>query len=207
MKNVPPKISLTPTLENIESLFSNFNEHFYNNKLHHALLTISPDSTKGSYGWCTTYEAWKFKNSENGYFEINICAEYLNRPFEEVCATLLHEMAHLYNLQNDIKDTSRGGTYHNKKFKDTAEKHGLVIEHNPKYGWTLTTLNEHAREYVNSLSNTVLTLYREVPEKAETVKSRQSTQKYVCPECGCIIRATKIVNILCADCNIKFERQ
>jgi len=27
----------------------------------------------------------------------------------------MHEMAHLYNLQNGIKDTTRAGLYHNKK--------------------------------------------------------------------------------------------
>ena len=41
---------------------------------------------------------------------------------------MLHEMAHLYNLENGIKDTSRAGTYHNAKFKATAEEHGLICE-------------------------------------------------------------------------------
>ena len=50
-----------------------------------------------------------------GFYEINICAEHLARPFEQVAETLLHEMVHLYNLQIGVQDTSRNGTYHNKK--------------------------------------------------------------------------------------------
>lgn len=31
--------------------------------------------------------------------------------------------------------------------------------------------------------------------------------KYVCPECGAIIRATKEVNVVCGDCDVPFERE
>ena len=55
---------------------------------------------------------------------------------------MLHEMAHLYNLIHEIKDVSNNGYYHNKKFKATAEAHGLHIEHHGTYGWTVTTLTE-----------------------------------------------------------------
>ena len=51
---------------------------------------------------------------------------------------MLHEMVHLYNIQRDIQDYSRGGTYHNKKFKTEAEKHMLRIEKDGRYGWTIT---------------------------------------------------------------------
>lgn len=138
--------SLKPVIENLESLFSKFNEKFYNNELQAPIITVSPDTTKGAYGWCTAWKAWsntepqkvndiailtkedlEAMKTDDGFYEINICAEHIARAFEEVCETLLHEMVHLYNLQMNIKDTSRGGTYHNKKYKDAAEKHGLIV--------------------------------------------------------------------------------
>ncbi len=67
--------------------------------------------------------------------------ETIDRPIGEVAATMLHEMAHLYNLTHGIEDVSNNGYYHNKKFKETAEAHGLHIEKHDKYGWTITTLN------------------------------------------------------------------
>ena len=41
------------------------------------------------------------------------------------------------NLQNKVQDTSRSGMYHNKKFKEVAEKHGLTVEKDSKYGYCM----------------------------------------------------------------------
>ena len=50
--------SLKPVIEKLESLFSKFNEKFYNNELQTPVITVSPDTTKGAYGWCTAWKAW-----------------------------------------------------------------------------------------------------------------------------------------------------
>jgi hypothetical protein len=78
---------------------------------------------------------------DEGFYKINICAEHLARSFEQVAETLLHKMAHLYNLQIGVQDTTRGGAYHNKKYKEAAEQHGLTVGKDAKYDWTVTTLN------------------------------------------------------------------
>ena len=41
----------------------------------------------------------------------------------------------------------------------------------------------------------------------EPEKPKQSMRKYVCPKCGCIIRATKEVNIICGDCKVAFVKE
>lgn len=198
--------SLKTVIEKLESLFSKFNERFYEGELQKPVITVSPDTTKGAYGWCTSWKAWTDSDDSEGYYEINMCAEHLNRKFEEVCSTLLHEMVHLWNLQNEIQDTSRNGSYHNKKFKDVAECHGLIIEKDKKYGWTLTSLNEEAKAFIKSLNAEGFAIYR---KKLAHIKStsKQSTRKYVCPSCGCIIRATKEVRVICSDCNVEFEEE
>lgn len=195
---------LSTDTEKLEKLFSKLNHHYFSAGLPDPVITISPDKTKGAYGWCSCNKIWKKTSKDNAaYYEINICAEYLNRPFEEVAATLLHEMAHLYNLEHNIKDTSRHGTYHNKKFKETAEKYGLVIERDAKYGWTITALNEDAKEFVKNLNIKNFSLYRQKGEKKKS--QTQSSRKYVCPQCGCIIRATKEVHVICGECNKAFR--
>jgi len=45
--------SLKPVIEILESLFSKFNDHFFESKLSKPVITVSPDTTKGAYGWCT----------------------------------------------------------------------------------------------------------------------------------------------------------
>ena len=186
------EVSLKPVIDELETLFSKFNKAFFEGKLEKPVITVSPDHTRGAYGWCTAWKAWQDGTKEGGYYEINLCAEYLNRPFEETCGTLLHEMVHLYNLQVGVQDTSRGGTYHNKKYKEAAEKHGLTVEKDAKYGWTKTSLNDEAQAFVDSLQDKKFQLFRKsLPKLPGAAKTKQSTRKYVCPVCGCIIRATK----------------
>lgn len=195
--------SLKTVIGQLEDLFSKFNKSFFNEQLQKSIITCSPDMTKGAYGWCTSWKAWKQDNDSDGYYEINMCAEHLNRPFEQTCETLLHEMIHLLNLQNGVQDTSRSGTYHNKKFRQTAEEHGLEVEKDEKYGWCKTKLTEASLQYIASLDGQAFTLVRSKLPKVKG-KSNSSSKKYVCPGCGTIIRATKEVNVMCADCELHF---
>jgi hypothetical protein len=214
--------SLQPVIEKLERLFSTFNDEFYEGQLEKPVITVSPDTTKGAYGWCTAYRAWTNNGHQQksildmtaeevealkkeGFYEINICAEHLSRPFEQIAETLLHEMVHLKNLMDGVQDTSRGGTYHNRKFKEVAEHHGLTVEQSSKYGWSKTSLNEDAQNFVDSLGDKKFELSRRSFPKIGAAKKKQSSRKYVCPGCGCIIRATKEVHVICADCELEFE--
>jgi len=155
--------SLKSVIEELENLFSKFNVRFFESKLEKPVITVSPDHTSGAYGWCTGWKAWQDGRKEGGFYEINLCAEYLNRAFEETCETLLHEMVHLQNLQDGVQDTSRSGTYHNRKFKEAAEAHGLTVEKSEKYGWYKTTLNPEALAFVQSLGQNGFSLVRPRP--------------------------------------------
>ncbi|MCL2311697.1 MAG: recombinase family protein [Firmicutes bacterium] len=129
------------------------------------------------------------------------------------------EMCHLYNIQNGIQDTSRGGTYHNVKFKETAEKSGLIVEKNDKYGYCVTTPSPELIEYVKEncragcfklermktyRDGTPKTTTKGEDGKEKTVsRTKQSMRKYICPKCGLIVRASKDITdkLMCIDCN------
>ena len=143
--------SLKPVINELESLFSTFNKALFEGKLEQPVITVSPDNTRGAYGWCTSWKAWQDGTKEGGFYEINLCAEYLNRPFEETCCTLIHEMVHLWNLQEGVQDTSRSGTYHNKAFKAAAEAHGLIVEKSAKYGFSTTTLAPATLNFIQAM--------------------------------------------------------
>lgn len=46
--------SLQVIIGKFEKLFSKFNEQFYEGQLQAPVITVSPDTTKGAYGWCTS---------------------------------------------------------------------------------------------------------------------------------------------------------
>lgn len=200
-------INTKVVIAELHRAFKMFNDNLFNGSLPEpAILIQSRGNKKLTLGWCSVQKIWKNEVTEEEKYEINIVAEALNRGTYPVMATLLHEMIHLHNLVNNIKDTSRGNTYHNMKFKKTAEAHGLIIEHADKIGWSVsklqgTTMNlidEHKfDEAVFSLGRRDLN-FEGAGKPRKKVKT--SSRKYICPSCGTSIRASKDVNILCADC-------
>ena len=120
----------------LNKIFDLLNEEYFESTLSRPTITIQ--STPKAYGHFSLREdTWISKLG--GTHEINIGAGTLSRDIELVCATLLHEMVHYYNYINGIQDCSRGGTYHNKRFKAAAEARGLIDDHSDKYGWSHTS--------------------------------------------------------------------
>lgn len=201
----------------LEKMFRALNQDFFGGELEEPIITIQ--STPRAYGHVTVAKTWRRK--EDWRHELNIGAETLERPIEDVAATMLHEMVHLYNLAHGVKDCSRGGVYHNKKFKEEAEQRGLNVEHHEKYGWTLTSPSEELLDYILTQGWANIEMNRGLgwcppPSTggksgagsgtgAQRPKAKSSTRKYVCPCCGQSVRATKTVNIICGDCNERME--
>lgn len=188
----------------LESAYSKLNEIYFENTLPKAIITIQ--SSTRAYGHFTIVEAWADKKKRM-YHEINIGAEHLNRPVAETIGTLIHEMVHFYCKENGIQDTSRGMTYHNKRFKAEAEKRGLIIQYNEKIGFSITSPSPELKSLCAKQHwNGKLTINRlgEIGDNepaTERPKKKSSTRKYICPTCGNSVRATKEVNIMCLDCS------
>lgn len=53
----------------------------------------------------------------------------------ELLGMLLHEAAHALGAERGEQDRSRGGRYHNRRFKVIAEELGLVLGQSPSAGW------------------------------------------------------------------------
>lgn len=176
--------SLKPVISELESLFSTFNKAFFEGKLEQPVITVSPDNTRGAYGWCTGWKAWQDGTKEGGFYEINLCAEYLNRPFEETCCTLIHEMVHLWNLQEGVQDTSRSGTYHNKNFKIAAEAHGLIVEKTAKYGFSTTTLAPATLNFIQAMEKTGFSLVRPKVPGLKGAKQNRVPGSMFAPDVG-----------------------
>ena len=110
------------TVQYLNKVFKAINEHFFDNELEPVTVTVQ--STVRAYGHVSIAKTWV---NADGVMtrELNVAAEYLSRPIEEVVVTMLHEAAHLYNLQHGIKDVSANGYYHNKRFKAFIAHDGI----------------------------------------------------------------------------------
>lgn len=194
--------TIREAITQLEILFDLFNRQYFSQELIKPVILIQSNGKHTTaLGWCTTRKVWRDSLKDDFFFEITICAEHLDRGVYGVSNTLIHEMTHLKNLQNGVKDCSRSGTYHNKKFKDEAEQHGLSVGYHKKYGWAMTSLTDEACRYIDTLKHIdqeAFTISRQLP--LSIAKPKSSSRKYICPDCGQSIRATKEVNIICGDC-------
>ena len=199
-------------------MFKAVNEEYFNNELE--VPTITVQSTIGAYGHISTQRVWH--NNEIATYELNLSADYLNRPIEEIVTTLIHEASHLWALQHGIKDTSsRNNMYHNRRFKKIAEEIGRIkISHHEKYGWTISEPSEETLDFIIRRGFQDIELFRcsyinlagiaGVGSGSGTMlppvqkKKHSSTRKYICPCCGNSFRATKNINVLCMDCDEQY---
>ena len=198
----------------LDKIFNLLNERYFENALSRPVITIQ--STPKAYGHVSVCDRWI--SDERGRKELNIGAGTLNRPIEEVVATMLHEMVHIYNMDKGIQDTSRGYTYHNKKFKEEAEKRALRIEHHQTYGWTITFPTDELVQFCIDNDLVEIKVVRldsvimppsppkggnsgPVPVGTPTTPTKtSSTRKYACPCCGTSVRATRDVDLICGKC-------
>lgn len=200
----------------LEKMYNTINLDKFGGTLPVPIITVQ--SKPGSMGHCTVAKIWRRAGDET--YELNIAAEVLDWPVEETVDTLIHEMIHLYCRENDIKECSRGGAYHNKKFKQLAEEKGLETYQCGNAGWK-TKAGEKTLEYCIEKGWSEIRIGRTtygklaIPgpkgpkgsssETEQGGKKPTHIRKYTCPKCGNSVRASKAVNIICGDCMVKME--
>ena len=209
MKQIVKMSRLTNMLE---KAFNLINEEWFEGKLETPIISVIP--TPHAYAHYTTGNVWETANG--GKREINLASGTLDRPIEEIIASLMHEMVHMYNdMVLNIQDVSRGGQYHNRYFAVEAAKHGLIVEQSAKYGWCITSPDESLIDWIIRHDDSLreIELCRAnwrgatgiggkaadggVPSSAS---ANSHSRKLICPKCRNSVRATKEVHIICADC-------
>lgn len=194
--------------EELYRIFEILNKNYFNNDLPVPMITIQKMSRSNTAGWFVPGKIWKPQDSETEpKYEINICAETLKADTLFIVETLQHELVHYCNTISETKDVN--GQKHNKKFKALAEKVGLICNKSEKTGWGDTAPSDELASFIrNKISPTQESFkyFRENILEEKTKKERVKKQfKYACPECKTEAKAKKDINIMCGDCNKKFE--
>lgn len=212
MKQINKMSRLTNELE---KAFNLLNADIFGGELPTPIITVIP--TPRAYAHYVPFDIWETKDCKKR--EINIASGTLDRPLENILASLVHEMVHMYNdvVLNEA-DTSNKGVYHNKVFKREAESHWLIVSRSERYGYSHTEPSEKLLEWVlehDELREIEMCRANPlVPLKGVGARTgsfdgsitvgtalKSHHRKYVCPCCGNSVRATKAVNIMCMDCN------
>jgi hypothetical protein len=96
---------------------------------------------------------WRHRDSTEVAHEVFVSGELLGHEARDVMATLLHEAAHAIAYERKVQDTSRGGRYHNARYRALATELGLIVDQAGAIGWSKTSLpDETAARYRRELS-------------------------------------------------------
>lgn len=189
---------MSETIKSLEDIFDKLNAIYFEGKLPKPVITVQ--TTPKVYGHCSTKKIWKSENE--GMYEINLGAEFINRPKEQTCATLLHEMVHLYCNENDIRDTCQNGRYHNKAFSTECEARDLVVEYDRANGYAHTSPTDAFKQKIAEAGIDLTVRFARIMPKAKAKAERQKAHRYVCPICGQEVRSTSDLSLICGVCEV-----
>lgn len=191
-------MKMSETTKTLENMFDALNAIYFNSALPKPVITVQ--TTPKAYGHCSTKKIWT--SASDAMYEINIGAEYINRPIEEVAATLCHEMVHLHCRENNITETCQNGRYHNKTFKTEAEARDLEIGYDRAIGYSPTKPTE---TFITKLHNSGFDMNIQFARAMMVKKpssNRAKTHKYICPICGQAVRSTSDLVLKCGLCDV-----
>jgi hypothetical protein len=193
-------VNIKMAIDELHVGFTKLNDMYFGGKLPEVALLIQTQGKRLSYGWCSVDRIWRSFDLSIQKYEINICAEHLDRDVYGITGTLLHEMVHLNNLIRGIQDCSRGGTYHNTVFKDSAERVGLEVTFSEQYGWAFTRL----KDKIEVMNGDVFKIAR----VGMTKDGKKQVSKWKMLKCDCGNRIKMEVNedfeVRCGDCGELF---
>lgn len=200
--------SITPILQALETSHAHFNQVLFGGSLNCCpTITLAPKGKRNALGW---YAKDRWENESSRPAELNLSAEELKRPVEQVLETLIHEMCHQKAHQENIKDCSRNGAYHNERFKLIAEASGLLcLPKDKKNGYGHTELGAEGKSAIESIRSKVepvLVLARRVIPASE--KKPNKMLLWMCTFCETKIRSgRRDLSIQCNDCVNDFTLQ
>lgn len=193
--------SSSQVISQFEEIFTALNIKYFNGELKKAIITVGTNSR--------IQVAQKFVNrsisGNTTSFGIELNANQLNKPIEGTVGKILHEMVHEYCLENSIKDTSNNDVYHNRRFREQAEAHGLIVIRSEKYGWSITRPSQDLIRFIDQQGWKTMNLTG-IEFADESVNKKSSTRRWICPKCKTIIRSTKEVRVTCTDCMEPFVK-
>lgn len=214
MKTKEITLKSSKEIEVIESAINFLNQRLFDNKLSKIKVTIQADTNGKSltYGWASSN---RWNNGKETIHELNITANSLKRPFNEIWVTLVHELIHIYAFcEGDLSGaTSRQGRYHGKKFKELCDKFFLITEKNDVIGYItphqklLKEQQDLIKDFKKSCKVNLKNLFKyERTMNFKEVKPKPSNNsKYVCGCCGLKFTAKKGLFLMCGECRCELE--
>ncbi len=146
----------------------------------------------------TTLGHYNFGRNEFGLrHEINMNSQYMERPFCQILATLLHEMIHLEEDMRGMKPKRSQGNRHSKYFSERSRMLGIPSD---ARGYSLGM----GEPFVGFVTQHGVEIIADAPGARKFKKGSSNLKKY---SCGCtnVRVGTKKFSAVCRLCGKEFR--
>jgi hypothetical protein len=174
------------------------------------VLGAGSETRRGLFKW-GHFAAARWQVVDSNRPEVLVSGEGLKRGAQQVLATLLHEAAHGLANTRGVKDTSRQGRWHNRRFATLIDELGLQVAKDPKTGWSQTSLTDQlATRYAEQLTSldAALLLWRHTERRLAPPTGSRNLLACSC-ECGRKVRVSRTTleqaPIICGSCEEPFQ--
>ena len=176
------------------------------------ILGAGSESRRGLFKW-GHFAAARWQVADTNRPEVLVSGEGLKRGARAVLATLLHEAAHGLANTRGVKDTSRQGRWHNRRFATLAGELDLRVTTDPKTGWSQTSLTDQlADRYADQLAG--LEAAQQLWRHAELQLGPATTSRNLLAcscACGRKLRVSRTTleqaPIICGACEEPFQHE
>lgn len=192
----------------LQAAYDFFNAKFFDSRLPKVFFTIDWHNKKSNGYFCPH----KLVNKEDAEAKakasvIALNPDYLARDVYEVLATLVHEMCHVWEFEEFIKDPYKLTSYHSKRFEKRLSECNLKAVINNKSRSSCSTVIPDdgifkgiADEYLKTKE--FLSIASTKGDKKAKAKNKT---KYVCTGCETNVWGKAGLNLHCNECDMDFE--
>ena len=91
------------TVAYLGKLYDHINAELFGGELVKPVITVQTDERNKTNGWWSQGKVWRENADDDGEHELNMTAQQLHRPINEIAATFIHEMCHQYATCHELK--------------------------------------------------------------------------------------------------------
>lgn len=197
----------------LQAAYDFFNAKFFDSRLPRVFFTIDWHNKKSNGYFCPH----KLVNKEDAEAKakasvIALNPDYLARDVYEVLATLVHEMCHVWEFEEFIKDPYKLTSYHSKRFEKKLSECNLKAVINNKSRSSCSTVIPDdgifkgiADEYLKTKEFLSIASTNAIKTEVEKKAKAKNKTKYFCTGCETNVWGKAGLNLHCNECDMDFE--
>ena len=188
----------------LDKLYAKINKNIFNSTLPQASFCVT--NSKKVLAGCQVIR-------DNDEYNIVVRSSMLKKSEQDIYETVLHQMFHIFNMENGLSDVSRHYRFHNRNFVYAVVTHGCVAVRDYGEGYCRLVIPDKVKkkiQYDNLADEMEQAIKKDnfLSEiKYPTRIEMNNAYKFYCPVCHRPALGRKNMKLYCGYCHVEMERK